>query len=461
MIGAISMITLTIGSIFLYASSAKAYGNCSQYGIFAQYDILTNSCKCMNGYVFKDSFIGTSCVSANSVCVDKFGYGAKYDLLRNSCTCTYGYVLGTDSIGRTQCITEDQACKNQLGQNSRSTYDNKCECSYGYVISGGKCEDGNSVCREKYGIHSSYNSSSNSCGCDNGYTFSDSNKCVKKQNNVYFVLKELNTDDRQAIIKSEYDNRYYLIHYGVGCYTRSFSRYISHQIVVNLGTDFNLDAWDKIVLQDDDETCDITRVERANSLTTFIEEADMLSANNLYIIYPRTETQTLSFITAPNALNTNNPIKYPESGRYNPAKKDLTLIARLKGHILLQVEEHGEAWYLNPTDSDRYYMPDGAAAYTMMRSFGLGITDIDLNTIASVSSSQDMMASVSACTSSSLANKLKGKILLQIQQHGEAWYIDPRKCRKIYMKDGDAAYQIMRYLGLGVTNVDLEKLPSK
>ena len=54
------------------------------------------------------------------------------------------------------------------------------------------------------------------------------------------------------------------------------------------------------------------------------------------------------------------------------------LSEQLKGRILLQVEEHGEAWYIHPDEGLRYYMRDGAVAYEMMRSFGLGITDSDL-----------------------------------------------------------------------------------
>lgn len=32
------------------------------------------------------------------------------------------------------------------------------------------------------------------------------------------------------------------------------------------------------------------------------------------------------------------------------------LANKLKGEILLQVEANGEAWYINPEDSQRYYM---------------------------------------------------------------------------------------------------------
>ncbi len=140
------------------------------------------------------------------------------------------------------------------------------------------------------------------------------------------------------------------------------------------------------------------------------------------------------------------------------ASYDSALAERLHGRILLQVEEHGEAYYVRSTDSKRYYMKDGSVAYEMMRYFSLGITNADLATIPSVSTTNEMNASSSACSTNSLANRLKGEILLQVEEHGEAWYVDPAKCRRIYMADGEEAYQIMRYLGLGITNADLEKI---
>ena len=58
-----------------------------------------------------------------------------------------------------------------------------------------------------------------------------------------------------------------------------------------------------------------------------------------------------------------------------------------------------------------------------------------------------------------LVNRLKGKILLQVESRGEAWYVNPKDGKRYYMKDGDAAYQIMRFLSLGITNADIQKMP--
>ncbi len=137
---------------------------------------------------------------------------------------------------------------------------------------------------------------------------------------------------------------------------------------------------------------------------------------------------------------------------------DSVLAARLRGRILLQVQQHGEAWYVNPVDSRRYYLKDGSVAFELMRSSGLGITDADLSKISVVADAAAMNASSSACAANPFANRQKGRILLQVQQHGEAWYVDPTKCRAMYLKDGVVAYHAMRLLGLGINASDLNKI---
>lgn len=140
---------------------------------------------------------------------------------------------------------------------------------------------------------------------------------------------------------------------------------------------------------------------------------------------------------------------------------DPNFLSRVKGYILLQVQEHGEAWYVDPVTQKRSYMKDGAVAYQMMRSFGLGITDSDLSNLSEMNTTAEITSASSVCASNSIANRLKGRILLRIQQHGEAYYVYPKNCRMIYLKDGASAYGTMRYLGLGITNADLEKVSVK
>jgi len=121
---------------------------------------------------------------------------------------------------------------------------------------------------------------------------------------------------------------------------------------------------------------------------------------------------------------------------------DEKLTARLLGRILLQVEEHGEAWYVNPKDVKKYYMANGAEAYRIMRYLSIGITNADLKKVMS---------------DKEFAKKHSGKIFLQVEAHGEAYYIDTEG-KAHYLQNGESAYATMRDLGLGITNENLRKI---
>ena len=121
---------------------------------------------------------------------------------------------------------------------------------------------------------------------------------------------------------------------------------------------------------------------------------------------------------------------------------DDKLCERLKGRILLQVENHGEAWYINPKNSKKYYMANGSEAYNIMRYLGVGITNNDLNRVIA---------------DKNFAKKHNGKIFLQVENHGEAYFIDVNG-NAHYLRNGSEAYNIMRDLGLGITNNDLRKI---
>jgi len=128
-----------------------------------------------------------------------------------------------------------------------------------------------------------------------------------------------------------------------------------------------------------------------------------------------------------------------------------TLRNELKGYILLQVQRNGEAWYVHPIDGLRYYLRNGEIAYQIMRFLSLGISDADLAKIP--------VAGTTGKGDVNLVNRLKGYILLQVQQHGEAWYVNPFDGKRYYMKDGPAAYELMRFHSLGITNENLGGLP--
>ncbi|MBI5077047.1 hypothetical protein HZB94_01560 [Candidatus Falkowbacteria bacterium] len=109
----------------------------------------------------------------------------------------------------------------------------------------------------------------------------------------------------------------------------------------------------------------------------------------------------------------------------------------LKGKILLQVEENGEAWYVHSTTLLRYYLGRPADAFQIMKDLGLGVTH------AYISSHVTFPASV------------VGKILIDVEESGKAYYIYPKDKKAYYLGKPDDAFQVMRDLGLGISNDNL------
>ncbi|MBU2566801.1 C39 family peptidase [Patescibacteria group bacterium] len=107
------------------------------------------------------------------------------------------------------------------------------------------------------------------------------------------------------------------------------------------------------------------------------------------------------------------------------------------GLIVLQVQEHGEAYYIYPKDNRAYYLGRPADAFKIMTSLALG-------------AKHEFIANTEV-----FPQRLSGMILLDVEKNGEAYYIYPKDRRKYYLGRPDDAFNIMRHLGLGISNHDL------
>lgn len=128
-----------------------------------------------------------------------------------------------------------------------------------------------------------------------------------------------------------------------------------------------------------------------------------------------------------------------------------SLGSKLSGRILLDVEGNGEAWYVYPENNRRYYLGRPADAFAVMRELGLGIDEYDFQSIADVRLE-------GAESNYDLATRLAGKIVLQVERNGEAWYINPLNLKKYYLGRPADAFAIMRELSLGVTKNSLAQV---
>lgn len=142
-----------------------------------------------------------------------------------------------------------------------------------------------------------------------------------------------------------------------------------------------------------------------------------------------------------------------ETGKIKAAETKTTtnteakkIAERVKGYIILAVEKKGEAYYVTE-DGEAVYMKNGASAFDIMRKLGLGISNSNLNKLQQ--------------GDKSLKTRLSGKIVLAVEKNGEAYYINPSDLKIYYLKDGEAAFEIMRSKGLGISNANLSKISKK
>lgn len=175
---------------------------------------------------------------------------------------------------------------------------------------------------------------------------------------------------------------------------------------------------------------------------------------------------------------------------------------KLTGRILLQVEANGEAWYVNPKDGQRYSLGRPAEAFRVMRKLSVGASNSNLNKIRAnvdiisptdADTDGDKLADVLEQGLGTNPNKADtdgdgysdydevkggynakgagslrfdeafttqnlGRIFLQVEGQGEAWYINPVNHQRYYLSRPSDAFAIMRNLGLGITNTDLNKI---
>lgn len=120
-----------------------------------------------------------------------------------------------------------------------------------------------------------------------------------------------------------------------------------------------------------------------------------------------------------------------------------SLAQKLSGRILLQVEAQGQAYYVNPLDLKKYYLGRPVDAFNLMRSLALGVSNTDLDRFSRQGARPD----------------LSGRILLQVEAQGQAYYVNPTDFKLRYLGRPQDAFNLMREMGLGITNSNLNQIP--
>ncbi len=179
---------------------------------------------------------------------------------------------------------------------------------------------------------------------------------------------------------------------------------------------------------------------------------------------------------------------------------DKSLYQNLKGKVLLKVEANGEAYYVHPTKQEMHYLSRPLVAFYVMREQGIGITDGDLekieiaiDNISGTDSDGDKLSdmledslgtnkykmdsdgdgfndkeevvngynpanSKKLNLDSGFARAQAGKIFLQVEKNGEAWYVNPINYKRYFLGRPIDAFNLMRDLGLGISDANFEKM---
>ncbi|MDD5109955.1 MAG: DUF2330 domain-containing protein [Patescibacteria group bacterium] len=221
-----------------------------------------------------------------------------------------------------------------------------------------------------------------------------------------------------------------------------------------------------------------------------------------FITVPADEPSAAATASGDDALVTLTT-SYGQDPRYAQQIKQvrgMAIVDRLRGRIILRVEVHGEAYYINPVKKIRRYLGRATDAFAIMREEGIGITNANLKKIpvavtevSGADSDGDGLADpleaaigtnplkadtdgdgltdrdeVSSGSNPNGTGRLPvdpafaklhaGKIFLQVQAKGEAWYVNPVDGKRYFLGKPDDAYAIMRNLGLGISESDFSAL---
>lgn len=139
----------------------------------------------------------------------------------------------------------------------------------------------------------------------------------------------------------------------------------------------------------------------------------------------------------------------PHSAQAATAKKTTIKLPKdLTGRIVLQTESYDRAWYISPVNKKRYYLKNGQVLKDFLATVGLGITNSDLKKIPRTKTERG---------NAKLVTRLKGRVLLQVENAGEAWYVNPADGLRYPLQDWESVRRVIDQFGLPVKNTTLSQ----
>lgn len=180
--------------------------------------------------------------------------------------------------------------------------------------------------------------------------------------------------------------------------------------------------------------------------------------------------------------------------------EDRNLYNSLRGRILILPERNGEAYYVHPSDYRVYYLGNATNALEVMQSLGYGTFNRDLWKIPAgvltqygtdsdrdglsdnfeiafgtnrydFNSDHDVYSDKTEIIAGydpngpgkmpidrNFTNKNKGRVLLETESFGQAWYVNPTDGKRYYFSNTYEMHDIIAKFGLGISNGNFNRL---
>jgi len=227
--------------------------------------------------------------------------------------------------------------------------------------------------------------------------------------------------------------------------------------------------------------------------------------NNMLKSFTLSDGKNIKDNSSEQTSNSDDKNTEDSSAESNPSSnsikiKDKTMYGRLKGKIILTVEKKGEAYWISPKTEEMHYLGKPADAFNVMREQGIGITNADLEKIplgldnlsgqdtdgdglsdlfedaigteknnkdsdgdgfedfVEIKNGYNPKGAGKLNPDKNFTEKHSGKIFLQVENKGEAWYINPKNGKRYFLGRPSDAFNVMRNLGLGISNENFEKM---
>lgn len=126
---------------------------------------------------------------------------------------------------------------------------------------------------------------------------------------------------------------------------------------------------------------------------------------------------------------------------------------RYSGSIIAE-DNHFAAsyWYVEPESQSRYFLADGKSVSQLLAKMGIGISNYDLAKIPTSTASTNI--------DYKLTSDMRGKFLLQVEESGQAWYVNPLDNFRYPIANGQAGFEELTKLSVQVNDVKLRAIPA-